>query len=331
MLQRPIGTLVDALCKLGARIEYLDKPGFPPLRITGSQLTGNEITLTGNVSSQYISALMMIAPLLPQGLKLHLIGKIVSLPYINLTREMMRQFGVVVRWEDEQTIAVQAAKYRVPKKYKVEGDWTAASYWYEVISLLPSFRGCMFLSELTIPTKSPGLLQGDSRLREIFNYLGVETDEEYYVDPYRILIYKSDDYLMPLFINEDMSDIPDLVQTLAVTCCLKNVPFRFSGIETLRIKETDRIEALITELSKLGFRLRTRPDNSLIWDGERCEPEPTPVIKTYNDHRMAMAFAPACLRLTSIIIEDPEVVTKSYPLFWEDMKTAGFKIKEMKK
>ncbi|MDR0893909.1 MAG: 3-phosphoshikimate 1-carboxyvinyltransferase [Prevotellaceae bacterium] len=324
MLQRPIGTLVDALRKLGADIEYLSQEGFPPLRIKSKPLTGNELTLTGSVSSQYISALLMIAPTLPQGLKLHLIGDILSRPYIDLTLKIMKSFGGIAEWSDECTLSVEPKSYISSTRYVVESDWTAASYWYEVMSLAPLNFNRLFLSGLTLKPQNERL-QGDSRLTEIFKYLDVHTVRV----RNGLLIDKREEFLLPLFINEDMSDIPDLAQTLAVTCCMRRIPFRLSGLQSLRIKETDRIEALITELRKLGFVLYARPDNSLVWDGERCAPDKRPVIRTYHDHRMAMSFAPACLLLPSIIIEDPQVVTKSYPTFWKEMETAGFQIKSL--
>ncbi|MDR1004843.1 MAG: 3-phosphoshikimate 1-carboxyvinyltransferase [Prevotellaceae bacterium] len=332
MRQRPIGTLVDALRKLGAQIEYVEKEGFPPLRITGGELTGNEVKLTGNISSQYISALLMIAPKLRQGLKIHLTGNVLSRPYIEMTVKLMRDFNAQVGWDDDRTITVAPGAYKNIIDYPVEGDWSSASYWYEVVSLIRFEEIILGIQGLHYNPSEGESLQGDSRLVDIFKYLGVHTVRDYHpsVNGFEtIRLIKDEDYLLPLFLNEDMSDIPDLVQTLAVTCCLKNVPFRFSGVQSLRIKETDRIEALITELRKLGFVLYIRPDNALIWEGERCKAQRHPVIETYKDHRMAMAFAPACLKFPSVVIEDPMVVTKSYSHFWDCLLHAGFEIKEL--
>lgn len=314
MKNRPIKLLVDALNSLGARIEYIEKEGYPPLRIFGSSLQGGEISLAGNVSSQYISALLMIAPLMENGLTLHLEGNIISRPYINLTLQLMEQYGVKATWNG-QTIRVLPQEYK-PIHFTVESDWSAASYWYEMMALSKH-------SGLELRGLFKDSLQGDAAGAKLFERLGVATrfcDRGVRLknngDVTKKLVYN--------FVNE-----PDLAQTFVVTCVLLSVHFRFTGLQSLKIKETDRIEALKTELRKLGYVLTDINDSILEWNGERCEPDPDPVIATYEDHRMAMAFAPAALVLPQgIRIADPKVVTKSYPTYWENLREAGFSIIE---
>lgn len=323
MQQRPIRILVDALRELGADIEYVGNEGFPPLRITGRELQGDEISLAGNVSSQYISALLMIGAVLPKGLHLHLTGEIISRPYINLTLQLMRDFGARAEWVSDNSITVYPGGYR-DVSFTVESDWSAASYWYQMLALSGSNKDKEEDNAQKLPPEVElfGLFahsyQGDSRGAEIFSRLGVRT--EYTGNGVRLT--KTDVTVERL--TEDMVDIPDLAQTFVVTCCLMNIPFRFTGLQTLKIKETDRITALITELKKLGYVVRSEEDSILLWDGERCTAEDSPVISTYEDHRMAMAFAPASLVLPEVRIDEPQVVSKSYPAYWEDLAKAGF-------
>lgn len=310
MKNRPIKILVDALNALGAKVEYMEKEGYPPLRIFGSALKGGEISLPGGVSSQYISALLMIAPLMEEGLTLKLEGNIISKPYIYLTLELMKQFGVEAEWK-EQTIRVAPQEYS-PIPFTVESDWSAASYWYQMMAL--SRNG-----EIELLGLFKNSLQGDAAGAKLFASLGVGTT---FTDRGVLLKHNGNvtKKLTYNFVNE-----PDLAQTFVVTCVLLNIPFRFTGLQSLKIKETDRIEALKTELRKLGYLLGDSHNSILEWNGERCEPEAHPVIATYEDHRMAMAFAPAALvRPEGIEIADPEVVTKSYPAFWTDLQKAGF-------
>lgn len=315
MQQRPIQILVNALRELGAQIEYAGKEGFPPLRIHGTELKGNELTLKGNVSSQYISALLMIGPVLKNGLRLHLTGEIISLPYINLTLQLMKEFGAKAAWTSENSIEVAPQPY-TPVSFMVESDWSAASYWYQIAALSEQ-------AEIELMGLFHNSYQGDSRGAEVFSRLGITTEFTHE----GVLLKKSNRLVEQL--NEDFVDIPDLAQTFAVTCCLLGIPFRFTGLQSLKIKETDRIFALKTELRKLGYLLQDVQDSILIWDGERCQPEAQPVIQTYEDHRMAMAFAPAALRFPEMRIAEPQVVTKSYPTYWENLQQAGFGI-EMK-
>ena len=315
MQQRPIQVLVNALRELGADIEYVANDGFPPLRITGRELRKDTISLPGNVSSQYISALLMIAPVLTNGLTIRLIGDIISRPYINLTLQLMNDFGVRAEWTDDHRLKVEPQAYHSTPFY-VESDWSAASYWYQIVALSKE-------AEVTLPGLFKDSYQGDSQVAGIFRSLGVET---IYKDKTVILKKngKSVERLDYDFINQ-----PDLAQTFVVTCALLNIPFRFSGLQSLKIKETDRMAALITEMRKLGYILHETDGSVLSWEGERCTTEEHPAIDTYEDHRMAMAFAPTCLALPEILINNPQVVSKSYPRYWEDLRQAGFIIKEV--
>jgi 3-phosphoshikimate 1-carboxyvinyltransferase len=316
MRRRPIQLLVNALCELGAKIEYTGNEGFPPLRITGTKLTGSEISLKGDISSQYISALLMIAPVLKNGLQVHLTGEIISRPYIYLTLKLMQDFGIEVSWNSSDTISVKHQPYRsVP--FIVESDWSAASYWYQIVALSET-------AEIELLGLFRDSYQGDSRGAEIFARLGVETvftNKGVIVRKTGICVEK---------LEENFMDIPDLAQTFVVTCALMNIPFRFTGLQSLKIKETDRMAALIAELCKLGYLLREENDSILLWEGERQESQPLLVIKTYEDHRMAMAFAPAAIRHPNICIADPYVVSKSYPCYWENLKQVGVNIYEEK-
>jgi 3-phosphoshikimate 1-carboxyvinyltransferase len=304
MKQRPIKLLVDALNSLGARIEYIENEGFPPLRIFGSALTGGEIRLNGGVSSQYISALMMVAPYMQNGLKIILEGEVISIPYILMTKRMMGEFGVEVVFENN-VIDVRPQTYK-PVRYKVESDWSAASYWFELLSIVG--KGSVLLKGLQENSS-----QGDSKVAELFNQLGVDTE------------YKSEGVLLTIGdrcvdkFEYDFVNQPDLAQTFAVTCCIKNIPFHFYGVQSLKIKETNRIVALVNELEKLGYVLFEPAEGQLAWSGERCKAAADISIATYEDHRMAMAFAPVSVAVP-LSIEHPEVVSKSYPSFWSDFE-----------
>ncbi len=315
MQQRPIQVLVNALRELGADIEYVANDGFPPLRITGRKFEKDTISLPGNVSSQYISALLMIAPVLTNGLTIRLTGDIISRPYINLTLQLMNDFGVCAEWTDDHQLKVEPQAYHSIPFY-VESDWSAASYWYQIVALSKE-------AEVTLPGLFKESYQGDSQVAGIFRSLGVETIYE----DQTVTLKKSGNAIERL--DYDFINQPDLAQTFVVTCALLNIPFRFSGLQSLKIKETDRMAALITEMRKLGYILRETDGAVLSWEGERCSAEEHPAIDTYEDHRMAMAFAPACLTLPEILINNPQVVSKSYPRYWEDLRQAGFIIKEV--
>ena len=334
MQQRPIKILVEALRALGADISYTRHEGYPPLRIVGKSLRGGKVEVEASISSQYISALLMIGPCLTDGLTLHLKGTIASRTYIELTLDLMRHYGATAEWADKQTIRIAPGGY-TDRPLTVEGDWSGASYWYELVALAAH---CGHEVEILLKGLTADSKQGDRIVAEMFEQLGVMT--EYTAEGARLRncqlsklrISESKGCLQAIPsgatstkliancpLEMDFSHCPDIAQTLAVTCCLLDVPFTFTGIHSLRIKETDRVAALITELSKLGYVLRAEGDELLIWDGERTEPRLHPTIATYDDHRMAMAFAPAALYHEGLTIENPEVVTKSYPGYWEDL------------
>ena len=317
MKQRPIGILVDALRELGANIEYVEKEGFPPLRIQGTTLTKSHISLPGNISSQYISALLMIAPTLKNGLQVTLTGDIISRPYIDLTLQLMKDFGAQASWLNDHELKVEPQPYR-STPYYIEGDWSAASYWHEIVAFSKD-------ATITLPSLFRKSYQGDSKMADQFAQLGARTS--YKENGITILKPKMVDISQAIHVNLDFTNQPDLAQTFVVTCALQNITFRFTGLQTLKIKETDRIAALICEMKKLGYVLHEAEDSILYWDGERCE-RSGEAIDTYEDHRMAMAFAPACLVLPDICINNPHVVSKSYPRYWDDLRAAGFTIEE---
>jgi 3-phosphoshikimate 1-carboxyvinyltransferase len=320
MKHRPIGTLVDALRQLGADIEYVGEQGFPPLRITGKSLPGGDLDMAGCISSQYISAMLIIGPLMERGLRLHLTNDIISRPYIDLTLWMMGEFGADAQWVSADTIVVEPKPYKT-REYFIENDWSAASYWYEMVALSDDPDATVRLTGLTDGSK-----QGDSVTRYIFSLLGVKTVFETKKQgvPQTVTLKRNGRCVPKL--EYDFVNSPDLAQTFVVTCLAKEIPFHFTGLATLKIKETDRIEALKREARKLGYVVESRNDCELLWNGERCEPS-NEGIDTYEDHRMALAFAPFALKRPGLGINNPQVVSKSYPKFWEDLKAAGFEIK----
>ena len=320
MKHRPIHILVDALRRLGADIEYMDEEGFPPLRIKGRQLEGGQLEVPGNVSSQFISALLLIGPCLRDGLTLRLTGDLISRPYIDLTLWMMREFGADADWSAYDTITVGGAYKK--RSYFIENDWSAASYWYEMMALSKQEGNVLRLEGLMDGSK-----QGDSSVRYIFSLLGVKstfgTTKEGV--PTTVTL-RHCGHCVPR-LEYDFVNSPDLAQTFVVCCLMLGVPFYFRGLSTLKIKETDRIEALKNETRKLGFVIHDKNDSELYWDGERCEPQADAAIDTYEDHRMALAFAPAAFRMESLRINNPQVVSKSYPKYWEHLKAAGYEVK----
>lgn len=313
MRHRPIRALVDALRQCGAEIEYAAEEGYPPLHITGKRLSGGNISLSASISSQYLSALLMIAPSMENGLTLTLEGEIISRPYILMTLSMMREWGIDSDFSGN-VITVKPGKYS-PVAFSVEADWSAASYWYEIAALSSG--------DISLKGLQSESYQGDSRLTDIFKNFGIITG----FDEDGTAILEPSPDLTPR-LNIDMSEQPDLAQTVAVTCCMLGIPFRITGLSTLRIKETDRLEALRKELDKLSFSITVERDSELIWNGERHPIFEEPAIDTYDDHRMAMAFAPVALYAPGLIINNIEVVSKSYPGFWDDLQQAGFKIVE---
>ena len=323
MKHRPIGILVDALRTLGANIEYIGEEGYPPLRITGSTQKGGLLEIHGNVSSQYISALLMIGPMLKDGLTLRLLDHIISRPYIDLTLWMMGEFGAEAEWTSADTITVNPKPYK-SRDYFIENDWSGASYWYEMLALNDDPE-----SEIRLTGLMDGSKQGDSITRYIFSLLGVKTQlQSKKAGIPQTITLKKNGHCVPK-LEYDFVNCPDLAQTFVVACAAMNIPFHFTGLSTLKIKETDRIEALKTEMRKLGYVVKDIDGSELLWDGERCEPSLEQGIDTYEDHRMALSIAPfACIH-PGLIINNPQVVTKSYPHFWDDLKKAGFEIEKL--
>ena len=320
MKHRPIGILVDALRTLGANIEYVGEEGYPPLRITGSTLKGGLLEIHGNVSSQYISALLMIGPMLKDGLTLRLIDHIISRPYIDLTLWMMGEFGAEAEWTSADTITVSPKPYK-SRDYFIENDWSGASYWYEILALNDDPE-----SEIRLTGLMDGSKQGDSITRYIFSLLGVKTKlQSKKAGIPQTITLKKNGHCVPK-LEYDFVNCPDLAQTFVVACAAMNIPFHFTGLSTLKIKETDRIEALKTEMRKLGYVVKDIDGSELLWDGERCEPSLEQGIDTYEDHRMALAFAPYAMKHNGLVINNPQVVTKSYPHYWDHLRQAGFKV-----
>jgi len=313
MKQRPIGPLVDALRILGAEIEYLEKEGYPPLKIKAIEnQASKQISIPGNISSQYISALLMIGPTLPNGLALTLTTEVFSQPYIEMTLSIMKRFGVVANWEGN-TIQIEPQTYQ-PTSYTIEGDWSGASYWYALIAL--SEKG----SELTLSPLREDSTQGDQAIANIMENLGVET---HYANGQLTLKKKE---ITERTLNIDFKDCPDLAQTVLVTASVNDVSLKMTGLESLKIKETDRVAAMTTELAKIGATLNEIDQK---WELTPSSSLPESVsIDTYEDHRMAMAFAPLSL-LMEVIIDDPMVVNKSYPSFWEHIHQVGIAVEEM--
>ena len=372
MKERPIGALVTALQAAGADISYVEKEGYPPLRIRGKQLEGGTLALPSNISSQYVSALLMIAPTMRRGLQLELVGKVASAPYIRMTMQVMKAFGVEVKWEKNIISVVRDQRYartlsshcettketEQAASYTIECDWTAASYWYEIVALHPDktarvlLRGLREASEqgdavcarwfealgvtttftaegaiLEKSTKSPQVTRKCDNSTSEDNELSSQTDDNFSesnedlpqtTSPSSQADYFSCKDAPPLWL--DFAAAPDLAQTFVVTCALLSRPFHFKGLESLRIKETDRIAALIAELQKLGKHIEAIGEGELRYTAQNdSSPAHSITIATYDDHRMALAFAPAALRFPQLSIEHPEVVAKSYPHYWEHL------------
>lgn len=308
MKKRPIGILVDALRTLGAEIQYLENEGYPPLKIIGKELKGGKVSVAANVSSQYISALLMIGPYLHNGLELELTGKISSYPYINMTLQMMGRLGIHYSFAGNK-IKIEPGNYSGATQF-VESDWSAASYYFSIAALSKG-------AELTIEGLSSNSLQGDSVLPEIYSMLGVEST----FSGNTMALKNTGKHTG--FFTYDFSDCPDLAQTVAVTCAALGVACRFTGLESLRIKETDRTAALANELKK--FDVQFYPDGEAWMLKGKTSDATNVIIQTYDDHRMAMCFAPMALR-QPLTIEDKNVVNKSYPSFWSDLELIGFSV-----
>lgn len=314
MTERPIKILVDALRNLGATISYVNNEGYPPIRITGKSLIKDKVSLPANVSSQYISSLLLIAPSLKNGLELQLIGKITSVPYIKMTLSLLNELGIPNAFKGN-TITVGSKTSVLPKTLVVESDWSSASYYYSIVAL------AAVGSEITLSSYKKNSLQGDSVLAEIYTHFGVTTT----FGTHTVTLRKSEQPTKNT-VEFDLANAPDIAQTIAVTVFGLGMGCHLTGLHTLKIKETDRLEALHTELSKLGAIISVSDKTLTI--------EPSSMVKadvsmdTYNDHRMAMAFAPLALK-TAIYINDAGVVSKSYPDFWEDLKSLQFSVKEL--
>ena len=317
MKERPIKILVDALNQLGAEISYEENEGFPPIRIKGKKLTQNKVSLPANVSSQYISALLLIAPKLENGLELTLEGEITSVPYIKMTLTLLNEIGVKTSFVGNK-ITVCHAELVSASQLTVESDWSSASYWYSIVAL--SEIGI----QISLSSYKENSLQGDSALVEIYQDFGVETT---FNSDNSITISKERIHNSQLTThNSQLNNSPDIAQTIAVTCFGLGMGCDLTGLHTLKIKETDRLEALKMELTKLGAEISVTNDSLYLKSSSAIKEKIS--ISTYQDHRMAMAFAPLALKVP-IIIENAEVVSKSYPSFWEDLKSVGFDVNEI--
>lgn len=323
MKERPIKVLVEALKSLGAEISYLETEGCPPLKIKGKLLSKGQVSLNANVSSQYISALLLIAPKLKNGLELTLEGEITSVPYIHMTLNLLNQIGVKTRFEHHR-IQIKPLKNLGEKHplLTVESDWSSVSYFYSIVALSP------LGTEITLSSYRKDSLQGDSILSKIYTKFGVKT----IFGSHTITLIKKEDCQLKT-IDVDLKNAPDIAQTIAVTCFGLGIGCYLTGLHTLKIKETDRLVALKTELEKFGAKVSIT-DHSLTLEAHNlfsavAETQPHQglgtSVETYHDHRMAMAFAPLALK-TTLKIEDAMVVSKSYPTFWEDLKSIGFKV-----
>lgn len=307
MQERPVKLLVDALRSLGAEIEYLGNEGFPPLRIKGKKLEQHKVVLKANISSQYISALMLVAPSLPRGLDINLKGQITSVPYINMTLALLRKAGVEGLFEN-QRIIIQPKEKLEPVVFTVESDWSSASYFYSLAALSET-------ADISLSSYKDVSNQGDAVVARIYEQLGVRT--EFLENSIRLRKFQ---VKKPKSLNLNLSDSPDIAQTIAVTCFGLGISCELKGLHTLKIKETDRLEALKAELGKLGAEVEVTSDTLRL--KSRTEFRENVRIETYNDHRMAMAFAPLAL-LVPLEIADAGVVSKSYPQFWEDLSALG--------
>ena len=311
MKQRPIKILVNALNGLGANIKYIENKGYPPLKIKGKNISGGEIILPSNTSSQYLTSLLLIGPKLKNGLKIKLSGKITSYPYVKLTLHFLRRIGVDLEVKSD-TIFVKNIKNIKQKNIKIESDWSSASYFFSAVALSR-------FSNLKLSFFSTNSLQGDSVLVKLYKKLGVDAT----IKNGNLILSKNSNFKKPNFINLNLNDTPDLAQTIAVTCLGLKISCELNGLHTLKIKETDRLVALKNEISKFGAIVKITNDSLQLIAKKNLKYDVE--IDTYNDHRMAMAFAPLALK-NNIKIKNEKVVTKSYPAFWEDLQSIGFQI-----
>jgi len=313
MKERPIGILADALRKIGAEISYDEKENFPPLKISGKKLNGGSVEMDGSTSSQFISALLLIAPTLGNGLTIKLTGEISSRPYIDMTLKLMNEFGVIHTW-NENVLSVKQQKY-VSKNILIESDWSAASYWYEMAALSDNV-------DLTLTGLDKNSSQGDAVIAEMMKQFGVVTS--FSNDGIRL---SKTSVILPQKFSYDFQSCRDLVQTMAVTCVALGVKAEFRGVKNLRIKETDRLLAMQSEFRKVGSTSIISDFGFEILDSQLRTPDSK--LQTYIDHRMAMSFAPLAIKLGEVEIENPVVVKKSYPEFWNDLKSVGFEIEKI--
>jgi len=315
MKERPIKILVEALNQLGSKIEYLENDGFPPIKIKGKKLTLSKVSLQANLSSQYISALLLIAPSLQNGLELELIGEITSISYINMTLNLLQEIGVETSFIGNIIVVKHKTQNPKPKTQTVESDWSSASYFYSIVAL--SKVG----TQIVLSSFKENSLQGDAVLATIYQQMGVET----HFEKGKITLIKNSKPINQN-IKIDLNNAPDIAQTIAVTAFGLGIGCQLTGLHTLKIKETDRLEALKKELSKLGAAISVTNESLQLEPSKSINSNQN--IATYNDHRMAMAFAPLALK-TNINIENAEVVSKSYPDFWNDLIKLGFEISEI--
>ncbi len=311
MRQRPIGVLVDALRTLGADIGYQGEEGFPPLLIRGTAMHGGEVSMPGGVSSQFISAVMMVLPALGGG-TIRLTGDIVSVPYIHMTASVMREMGADV---DVALDRISVTGAYTGNDCLVEADWSAAAPWYALAALIPQ-------SNVVLQGLEPHSIQGDARVVELGRQLGIDTR----FDSQGATLDTSHFIGCCCSAFADMSSTPDLVLPWAVLLCLLNRSFRMTGVRTLRLKESDRLETLREGLQRLGYVLKIEGNDAISWYGETIAVNETPVIDTHGDHRLALAFAPAAIRYPGLVIQDADVVSKSYPSFWKHLQQAGFQL-----
>lgn len=315
MQERPMAILVEALQQLGASISYPKNDGYPPLKITGNKIDKNKVTLKANVSSQYISALMMMGAKLENGLTIHLDGKITSVPYINMTLELLHQLDIDAKFEG-QIISIHPGRTsNVAREITVESDWSSASYFYSIVAL--SRKRNQYTS-ITIASYKQDSLQGDASLQEFYKQMGVTST----FNDDKLTLTLVENFELPEKITLDLANSPDIAQTIAVTCLGLGIGCYLTGLHTLKIKETDRLEALRAEITKLGGDIKVT-DVDLTLTSQETVLNKNISIATYHDHRMAMAFAPLALQVP-ILIEDAGVVSKSYPDFWTDLKSLGF-------
>jgi 3-phosphoshikimate 1-carboxyvinyltransferase len=312
MKERPIKVLVEALQQLGAQISYENEEGFPPIRIKGQKIKNNKVRIPANVSSQYISALLLIAPKLEKGIEITLVGEITSIPYIKMTLALLNDLNIQTSFEGN-VIKVYPKPAVESKVMTVESDWSSASYFFSLAALAEN-------ATISLSSYNESSLQGDSALVNIYSKMGVET----HFEENKITLVKKPNFKFES-VNFDLNNTPDIAQTIVVTCLGLGIGCHLTGLHTLKIKETDRLEALRIELTKLGANISVTYDSLTLVATQSINSNVK--IATYNDHRMAMAFAPLALKVP-IIIENAEVVSKSYPDFWEDLKNIGFKISE---